>query len=55
MNVVKWGGAGRGVLYTASSDRTVRIWDADGVRPLLRFSAVTVLMGYNNRGNYYIT
>ena len=34
VNVVKWGGGGpkgRGVLYTASSDRTVRVWDANGV------------------------
>jgi len=38
VNVVKWGGGGtggfglkRGVLYTASSDRTVRVWDAEGV------------------------
>ncbi|KAK0245347.1 WD40 repeat-like protein [Armillaria nabsnona] len=33
VNVVKWGGVGKGVLYTASSDRTVRVWDANG-RPL---------------------
>jgi len=34
VNVVKWGGgglSGHGVLYTASSDRTVRVWDARGV------------------------
>lgn len=34
VNVVKWGGGGaggKGVLYTASSDRTVRVWDASGV------------------------
>ena len=35
VNVVRWGGGGlnsKGVLYTASSDRTVRVWDANGVR-----------------------
>jgi ribosome assembly protein 4 len=34
VNVVKWGGGGlggRGVLYTGSSDRTVRVWDAENV------------------------
>ncbi|OAX38349.1 WD40 repeat-like protein [Rhizopogon vinicolor AM-OR11-026] len=37
VNVVKWGGGGlngHGVLYTASSDRTVRVWDARGVTTL---------------------
>lgn len=37
MNVVKWGGGGskgKGVLYTASSDRSVRVWDANGVSGL---------------------
>ncbi|KAJ7512672.1 WD-repeat protein [Mycena galericulata] len=34
VNVVKWGGVGKGVLYTASSDRTVRVWDAEVGRQL---------------------
>ncbi|KAF8554305.1 WD40 repeat-like protein [Imleria badia] len=38
VNVVKWGGGGKGgkgVLYTASSDRTVRVWDAQGGKQLM--------------------
>lgn len=33
VNVVKWGGGGggKGVLYTGSSDRTVKVWDAGAV------------------------
>lgn len=44
VNVVRWGGggsgSGRGVLYTGSSDRTVRVWDANGVRSNRRWSSV---------------
>jgi WD40 repeat protein len=38
VNVVRWGGGGMGgksVLYTASSDRTVRVWDASNVGPAI--------------------
>lgn len=34
VNVVRWGGMGpgkTGVLYTASSDRSVKVWNADKV------------------------
>ncbi|KAJ7709660.1 WD40-repeat-containing domain protein [Mycena rosella] len=34
INVVKWGGIGNSVLYTASSDHTLRIWDAKVGRQL---------------------
>ncbi|KAI0796167.1 WD-repeat protein [Abortiporus biennis] len=37
VNVVRWGGGGldgKGVLYTASSDRTIRVWDSNGGRLL---------------------
>ncbi|EED79719.1 predicted protein [Postia placenta Mad-698-R] len=37
VNIVRWGGGGldgKGVLYTASSDRTIRVWDANGGRLL---------------------
>jgi len=37
VNVVKWGGGGlkgKGALYTASSDRTVRVWDPSGGKTL---------------------
>ena len=48
------GGTGCRVLYIASSYRTARIWDANGVRSFLRSFVVTVLMDYN-RENYNIT
>ncbi|KAG8800432.1 hypothetical protein FRC17_006878 [Serendipita sp. 399] len=38
VNLVRWGGAiPSGVLYTASSDRTVRIWEAEKVREAFPF------------------
>ena len=43
VNVVRWGGGGvngKGVLYTASSDRTVRVWDANGV--MLRVPCISI-------------
>lgn len=36
VNSVKWGGGGKGgkgLIFTASSDRTVRVWDPKDVRP----------------------
>lgn len=33
VNAVRWGG--EGALYTASSDRTVKVWSADGVSIVL--------------------
>ena len=47
INVVKWGGGGskgKGVLYTASSDRSVRVWDANGVRELCSFRIMGLLL-----------
>ncbi|PFH53214.1 hypothetical protein AMATHDRAFT_171624 [Amanita thiersii Skay4041] len=52
VNVVKWGGGGlnvkgigkSGVLYTASSDQTVRVWDADVVCCLVFLFEMTSLM-----------
>jgi ribosome assembly protein 4 len=44
VNVVKWGGGGlngHGVLYTASSDRTVRVWDARSVGVSVHFQRTT--------------
>ncbi|KAG2031813.1 WD40-repeat-containing domain protein [Suillus americanus] len=46
INVVRWGGGGlngHGVLYTASSDRTVRVWDARGGNQLHIAHWVTTL------------
>jgi WD40 repeat protein len=40
VNVVRWGGGGsggKGVLYSGSSDRTVRVWEADGVNTRSHF------------------
>ena len=43
VNVVRWGGGGlngKGILYTASSVRTVRVWDANGVSIRVRSSSL---------------
>jgi ribosome assembly protein 4 len=46
VNVVKWGGIDKGILYTASSDRTVRVWDASNVGfTILTFLRITVFQG----------
>ena len=53
VNIVRWGGGlkGKGVLYTASNDRTVRVWDASGVSSFYSTPPI-ILTAY--RGNHFI-
>lgn len=57
VNVVRWGGggaSGKGILYTAGSDRCVRIWDADGVRHLpLLLSSLPLYTYEIHRESFY--
>ena len=57
VNVVRWGGGGldgKGVLYTASSDRTVRVWDSEGVSLLFLLLRRETECSYALRGDYCI-
>jgi ribosome assembly protein 4 len=57
VNVVRWGGGGlngKGVLYTASSDCTVRIWDANGVRFFFAFFTTKLKCPYYFRAGLSI-
>jgi len=47
VNVVRWGGGGMGgpgVLYTASSDRTIRVWDAAEVNLSLSANDLSLIV-----------